>query len=173
MPSISTFLWIVACFGIMIAPYCLIVYIMKFVKQSWFNPYKKMFHIFNFEKKLYEKIKVKNWKDNIPELGQALIGFDKSKIQNPKDEKYLLLYLNENCRGDFNHLFCLLWGYFSLFIIAFVVPFPYGLSAGIPIAIVSGIIHYLPLAVLRYVRPKFLKLYEHQIKKNNQDNKKS
>ena len=169
MPSISTLLWILACFGIMIVPYFLFVYLFKFIKRSWFDPNKKMFHVFKFEKKWYELIRVKKWKDKIPELGQALIGFDKSKIQDPKDPKYLLMYLNENCRGDFDHLFCILWGWFSLFIVYFVVPFPYGLTVGIPVAVISCTIHYLSLAILRYVRPKFLNLYNHQIKRQQKE----
>ena len=132
----------------------------KFLPAKWFDPHKKIFHVFKFENKLYESIGIKKWKDKIPELGKSLAGFDKGKIANPKDPKYLLMFLNEICKGSLGHAFCIIWGYLSLIIIALALPFPFVLSAGLPIAIISGFVHSLSLMILRYMRPRMLKLYE-------------
>lgn len=158
--SISTFLYTLLCFATIIVPYALFVLIVKFLPEKWFDPNKKIFHVFKFESKLYEAFGIKKWKDKIPELGKSLAGFDKGKIANPKDPKYLLMFLNEICKGSFGHAFCIIWGYLALVVIAFVTPFPFVLTAGLPIAVISGFVHSLSLMILRYMRPRMLKLYE-------------
>ena len=158
--EISTFLWVLACFGIMILPYALVVLLIKYLPRNWFTPEKKIFKVYKFEGKLYESFGIKKWKDKVPELGKVLAGFDKSQIANPKDTKYLMLFLTENCKGSFGHMFSLIWSFLSLIIVALVCPWPFVLSAGLPIAFVSGSVHYLSLIILRYMRPRLMKLYE-------------
>ena len=169
--AISTFLWVLACFGIMIAPYALMVLLIKYMPPKWFNAEKKIFHVFKFEAKLYEFFGIKKWKDKIPELGKSLAGFDKSQIASPKDNNYLMMYLTESCKGSFGHVFCFVWGFLSLIIVAFVCPYPFLLTAGLPIAFVSGSVHLLSIMVLRYMRPRLLKLYSINKKRQESEQK--
>ena len=169
--AISTFLWVLACFGIMIVPYVLAVWLIKYLPTKWFEPHKKIFHVFKFEAKLYEFFGIKKWKDKIPELGKKLAGFDKSQIISPKDNDYLMMYLIESCKGSFGHVFCFCWGFLSLIIVDFVCPYPFLLTAGFPIAVVSGSVHFLPIMVLRYMRPRLLKLFEQNSKRQQTQHK--
>ena len=116
----------------------------------------------------------------MPEPGKALFRFDKSKVTNPKDPEYLMLFLYENCRGSSCHLFCFVWGFASLPIIGIVnsvlLPKEFTFmtfTAGLLIATLHGIIHLASLITLRYMRPRLMKLYklnkEHLENKSNEE----
>ena len=47
----------------------LIALIIHKLPKKWFHYEKNFFYIYKWERKFYEKIKIKKWKDHIPELG--------------------------------------------------------------------------------------------------------
>ena len=163
--SLDCFLWVMLCYAAIIGPGALVVLLVRSLPNKLFDPEKKIFHVFAWENNFYCKLGIRKWKGAIPELGKALTGFDKSKLDSASDPEYLFLFLTENCKGSFGHLFCLVWGYVALVILAFICPWPFALSAGLPICLVSGLAHWLPLAILRFTRPRLLKLYKFSLRK--------
>ena len=50
---------------------------------SWFGVNNPLYHVTNFERSLYKRLKVRLWKDKVWELG-GLGGFSKKKLKEPK-----------------------------------------------------------------------------------------
>lgn len=133
----------------------LLAFIIRRLPNRWFNFRKKCFRIFKWEKRFYERVKIKKWKDKIPELGQ-FTNFSKSKIEDPTNNVYIERFLLEICYGEVIHFTSIILG----FLIILMFDLQYCLYMGIPIAIANGIINYLSFAILRYNRPKLMVIHE-------------
>lgn len=107
---------------------------------------KKIFRVSPREKRFYEKIKIRKWKDKIPELGH-LTGFRKNKLQDPKSVEYVDRFLLESCYGEIDHFFSALLGFATL---AFSFLTPFWKTIAIPVSVITAILNILPLFVLRY-----------------------
>ena len=116
----------------------------------------------NKEKKFYDKLHVKNWKDKICELG-GLGGFSKSKINDPKSEEYLERFIIESNKGVLIHIVIIFVGFL---ILLFPIP-KYYLRIGLPVAIVNAFLNTLPIMVLRYNTPKLKIAYDRAVKMKN------
>ncbi len=125
----------------------------------WFDHRKKCFHIFKWERKFYEKIKIKKWKDHIPELG-TLANFRKNKVLEPNNNIYVQKFLTECCYGEMIHFLSIIFG----ILIIFIAP-KYFLLLGFPVVVANALINYLSFAILRYTRPKLLQLYKRNCRK--------
>ncbi len=125
----------------------------------WFDHRKKCFHIFKWERKFYEKIKIKKWKDHIPELG-TLVNFRKNKVLEPNNNIYVQKFLTECCYGEMIHFLSIIFG----ILIIFIAP-KYFLLLGFPVVVANALINYLSFAILRYTRPKLLQLYKRNCRK--------
>lgn len=121
---------------------------------KWFNFRLKRFHISKRERKIYEKLQIKKWKDKIPELGK-FANFRKNKVEDPTNNEYVERFILECCYGEGVHLSSIILG----FLIILMYP-KYCLMLGIPVAIANGIIHCLSFMILRYNRPKLMVLFE-------------
>ena len=128
--------------------------VIRKLPERWFNPNKKVFKIFGFEKKLYEFIGVKKFKDHVPELGKYS-GFRKNKIVDPKNSKYLYRFMMECCYGEIIHIVSVPLG----FIATFAMPMGLWLTSGVAVSLVNAVLCYLPYVVLRYNRKKLNNLY--------------
>lgn len=142
----------------------IIAFVIRRLPEKWFVYKYKVFKIFKWERKFYEAIKIKKWKDIIPELGQ-LTNFKKNKVREPKNSEYLLRYLMECVYGETIHFLSIILG----FLILLINP-KCCLYFGLPIAIANGIISYLSFAILRYNRPKLTILYNRSVKSNERYN---
>ncbi len=116
------------------------------------DPDKKIFAVSRKEKGVYEKMKIRKWKDKIPEIGH-FTGFRKNKIADPKNIQYIDRFLLENCYGEIVH-FWSIWAGFLL-LLGFGIT-PAWLALSIPVAIINGVLNVLPIFVLRY---NFYKLH--------------
>lgn len=132
-----------------------LAYVIRRLPNKWFNFRFKHFRVFKFEKKYYEKIGIKKWKDKIPELGQ-FTNFSKNKVEDPTNNEYIERFLLEICYGEVIHFTSIFFG----FLIIFMYDLRYCLYMGIPVAIANGIINYLSFAILRYNRPKLMTIHE-------------
>ncbi len=129
-----------------------------------FNPYRRVFKVYPKENRLYTKLKVKKWKDKIPELGK-LGGFAKNHINEPNNPQYIFRFLTETCIAETLHFYSIiLSGLVFLFI-----PNQYLFTISIPVFIINGTLHLLPVLIQRYIRPKFIKIYQHLIEKEEQE----
>ena len=120
--------------------------------SKFYSPSKKMI---NF----YSKIGVRKWKDHIPELGQ-FTGFHKDKVANPNDIEYLERFILEASYGVLGHFLSIPLSFLVLFV-------DYGmltngsnlfLTVGLPVAVVSAVLNYMPYCVLRFNIPRLKNL---------------
>lgn len=151
----NLFFAIVIC-AIIISFYSIVV---RLVPRKWFNYKSWCFKTFKFEAKFYDFLKIKKWKEKIPEMGKTG-GFAKNKVADPKNSEYMHRFLEENCIAEFIH---------SASIVTSVLLFilmdrPYILSIGLPVFILYFYLNFLPLIVQRYLRPKLIRLYERSLR---------
>ncbi len=128
---------------------------------------KRVYQVSVEEKKFYEKLKIRVWKDKIPEIGH-FTGFRKNKIAEPQSVEYVDRFLLESCYGELGH-------FFSLFL-GFTVLLLYPLSdvwfaLAIPIAIVNVFLNLPSILVLRYNSYKLVVLKKMLLKKQQRAKK--
>ena len=116
-------------------------------KKLW-NYENKIYKVSKKEIKFYEKLKIRKWKDLIPELGNTA-GFSKKNFKTT-EIKYIERFIYETCIGEIFHYSCAILGITCIFI------FPISqFYLFLPIAIASFILNYLPAIVQRYNRYKW------------------
>ena len=128
--------------------------IRRLTPRSWYLPHKRFFNVSSRERKFYTKIKIKKWKDSVPELG-LFTGFSKSEIKEAEDAEYLGRFLVESNYGVIIHIANAVFG----FVIAFI-PICSAPSIWIPIFAVNFVLSILPVAILRYTSHTLSKLYQ-------------
>lgn len=115
---------------------------------------------YKWEKKFYEKLGVRKWKDYIPVgKGPIFLGIDKSKIDNPNDVAFLNKLVDECFKAEVMHFLSMFMGFFLILIF----PINYALIISLPIAIVNMFLQLLPFIVQRYNLPK-LKILQKRAK---------
>ena len=117
------------------------------------NPFSKFFCERKGERKFYEKIGVRGWKDLIPESGKYLCHFAKDKIAKPKDNVYILKFLRETCYAEIMHIISIPLAFVPIFFL------PYSLTIFLPVAVVNAFLQILPVIVQRYNRIRLITLY--------------
>ena len=126
--------------------------------KKWFGVSNKFFHVSKNERKFYEKLKIRKWKDKIWELGW-LGGFSKSSIKEPHDPKYVERFVVESQKGIIDHVSRMIFGF------AIILIFPeFAWVVGFPIAVVNFFLNLLSTLVLRYNLPKLEIMYSRLIK---------
>jgi len=130
----------------------------RFPKKIY-NHKNRFFTVSAKEKSFYEKLKIRKWKDKIPELG-ALGGFKKDRLENPADNVYVEKFLVECCCGEIVHILSLFTGFFILLFFA-----PVRWTVGLPVAIVNFILNLPSLFILRYNSYKLEILYKNNARK--------
>lgn len=125
------------------------------------NRDKKIFRVGAKEKKFYEKLHIRKWKDKIPEIGQ-FTGFRKNKLDEPANLQYVDRFLLESCYGEIGHVFSCIFG-FAILALYFVTPLWWGIA--LPVAIVNLFMNLPSLFILRYNSYKLEILRKSLIKK--------
>lgn len=134
--------------------------IVMILPKKMFNPQNKVFKVFSWEKKFYEKLKIKAWKDLIPiGKGPLGLGLRKDVLQDKNNLVYLEKFLLESCKAETMHFYSIFFGF--LIIPIFKINH---LGISIPVASVNAILQLLPFMVQRYTRPKLLKAQQRAIK---------
>ena len=129
--------------------------IIENMPDKWFNPEKKIFNVGKRERRFYEKIGIKSWKDKVLELG-ALGGFRKNKVSEPNNPDYLHKFLIEANKGYIIHIVDCIVG----FAVIFILPLKFAWTIGVPVALVGLFLNALPAMILRYNTPKLKVAYE-------------
>lgn len=130
------------------------------LKCADFN--KNVYKVSKKEKKLYDAIKIKKWKERIPEIGH-FTGFRKNEVKEPNNIEYIKRFLNEICYGELGHFISCFTGFILLFIPWFN---PIWFSMSIVICLVNAILNILPIFVLRYNSYTLLMIYNRLSKKS-------
>lgn len=122
------------------------------VPRSAWDCERSYFKIREKERGLYNRLKVRAWKDRIPEMGKAG-GFKKQKIES-LEPAYLQKFLQETCYAEAMHFTAgaagftvLLFPRAEIFLIA------------LPLAIVNFALHALPCIVQRFTRCRLYRVY--------------
>lgn len=133
----------------------------RVLPKKLFEPDRKRFTVSDREKKFYDRLKIKLWKDKIPETGALLKIFDKTKIENSEDPAYLHTFLRETCYAEIMHEYSAPLA----FLILFAAPGALKWTIALPVAVVNFILQTFPIAVQRYNRNRLTKLYRVRLKK--------
>ena len=133
--------------------------------RRFISPKRKYYNVSNKERKFWERLGVRKFKDHLPDLGKLFVGFSKAKIADPKDIEYIKKYIHETCVGEVGHFVGALLG----FLIMACMPINhFWLTIALPCAIVNMVLAILPMIVMRYNRYKLtglLKIAEIQAKR--------
>ena len=127
--------------------------IRRLTPESWYLPGRRFFNVSAKERKFYTKLKIKKWKDHVPELGM-FTGFSKSELRDMESPEYLGRFLIESNYGVIIHIANAVLGFVIMFIPICSAP-----SIWIPIYVVNFILSILPVAILRYTSHTLVKLY--------------
>ena len=133
--------------------------------NKWFEIDNKFYNVSNGERKFYEKIKIRKWKDKIWELG-SLGGFSKKSLKSRSDKNYLKQFIIESNKGVLTHFI----GCFAGFLALIILPSKCILSISLPIALVNLVLNLPSLFILRYNTPKLLAGYKRLIRNENLKN---
>lgn len=161
--SVDTLLNLARCFATIMLPSVIYSFVCRLLPKKWFTTKNFVFKSMNFEKKFYEQINVKKWKNKIPVWGQ-LSNFDNSRNDPEKELKSLQYFVKESCYAESIHLIAFLTAYISLLFI----PKNLFLNMGLPIAVLYSIFHLPSFFIQRYTRPRierYMKKVERDVAK--------
>ena len=142
------------------------LFIRRLTPEKWYLPGKKLFVVSKKETKFYKFLKIKSWKDKVPELGM-FTGLSKSELGDTNDIKYLRQFLIEINYGTIIHLVNALTGFLVI-----LIPMPLFVSAGIwvPIFVVNFVLSIMPVFILRYTSYTLYRIYQSKLKKQKSHN---
>ena len=120
-----------------------------------------LFHITEWEKELYKRLRVRSWKDKVWELG-GIGGFSKKSMASTNDPEYIKKFIVECNRGVATHRLSYPVGFVAMLTLKGTCVF----TVALPVALVNLYLNILPTLVLRYNTPKLKTLYERLLKKN-------
>jgi hypothetical protein len=133
---------------------------------EWFDPHKKIFLPYSWERKFYKFIRIIDWKDYIPDTGKLTTGLSKSKISSIKSD-YLYHFLIETCYAENLHCWMAVSGIVNMIVNPRCLTIPLIL----PLALINLGLNIPPVLIQRNNRPKLFHLYEMQIKKQQNSEK--
>ncbi len=139
----------------------LALFIRRVLPGKWFNHKKAVFTVGAGEKKFYETIKIRKWKDKIPEWGR-MTGFSKNEIARPQDNAYLEKYFLELCYGEVIHFVSAFAGFAVL---CLLTPRALLFSLALPVAIINMLCNLPSYFILRYNSYKLEVLYKNNEKR--------
>lgn len=122
--------------------------------NAWFTGEKKGFCAGKKERRFYEIVGIKRWKDAVLELG-VFASFRKNKIAKPNDNEYIGRYIMEANYGIAVHIACVTVGFTVC-----LIPPSYAVNIGLPVACVNAFLNLLPIFILRYNLPKLCAVYK-------------
>lgn len=130
--------------------------------KKWVPETAKIFKVSAREKRFYEKLKIRKWKDKVPEIGH-FTGFRKNKIADPKNPAYLERFLLECRYGEVVHFASCPVGFLILLPLPFLPAYFWAIA--LPVAIVNTCLNLPSLFILRYNSYKLSILYQSLQKK--------
>ena len=131
-----------------------------------FNPFLKVYNVGKFERKFYEKIGIRKWKDRIPEAGQLFANFSKTEIADMTNNVYVHKFMSETIYAEIMHWLSALFSFLIVFI-----DLRLALTVGLPLVIGNVILNLMPVLVQRYNRPKLMVLYKRNERTQKQTEK--
>ena len=140
----------------------LIAIIINKMPDKLFAVNNPLYNVSETEKNLYKKLKVRNWKDKVWELG-GLGGFSKKNIANPNSPEYIEKFIIECNKGVLTHRLSYPIGFLPMLFIPNVCT----CSIALPVAMVNLFLNILPTLALRYNTPKLHTMLKRMSRKTN------
>ncbi len=141
----------------------LVATISRLLPKGCANHEGKVYAVSAEEKKFYEKLKIRQWKDKIPEIGH-FTGFRKNKLADPKSLEYVDRFLLESCYGEIGHFFSCFFGFLILLLFPITEIW---FAVAIPVAVINAVMNLPSLFILRYNFYKLKILRNSLVKKQN------
>ena len=152
----------------------IVAFAIRKMPEKWFEKNRGIFKTGERELAFYEFLRVKKWKDYVPELG-CFTGFHKNKLANPFDNKYIWRFIIESRYGVAIHFYSVPTSFLLLLLDwrMYSGESNIWLTIGLPVAIVNAILIVLPAFILKYNLPRLLRIYDKNAAaeaKKNQNN---
>lgn len=144
---------VVVCTALQFALDGLIAIIINKLPDKFFGVNNPLYNVSEAEKNLYKKLKVRNWKDKVWELG-GLGGFSKKNLANPNSPEYIEKFIIECNKGVLTHRLSYPIGFLPMLFIPSICAF----SIAFPVAVVNLFLNILPTLALRYNTPKLKRM---------------
>ena len=126
-----------------------------------FNPFLKCYSVGKIERKFYEKIGIRKWKDRIPEAGQLFANFSKTELADMTNNEYVKKFMSETIYAEIMHWLSMIFSFLIIFI-----DLRLALTVGLPLVVGNMILNLMPVLVQRYNRPKLMVLYKRNERMN-------
>ncbi|MBR2722203.1 MAG: hypothetical protein IKC31_02050 [Clostridia bacterium] len=139
---------VIFCTALQFALDGLIAIIINKMPNRWFSVDNPHYRVSKWERKLYKKLKVKAWKDQVWELG-GLGGFSKKDFREPNNPEYIERFIIECNKGVLTHRLAYPIGFLAML----TLPNVCALTIALPVAVVNLFLSILPTIVLRYNTP--------------------
>ena len=133
--------------------------------DRWFGVDHPLYNVSDKEKRFYQKIKVRSWKDKVWELG-GLGGFSKKSLLDPSSPEYIEKFIIECNKGVLTHRLSYPIGFLPMLFIPNICAW----TIACPVAVVNLFLNILPTIVLRYNTPK-LKAVLQRMQRKSADSK--
>lgn len=140
----------------------IVAIITRALPKDWLSPFGSAFSVSKKERKFLDKLKVKAWKDKIPEMGRFLCNFDKTKVKDNPTSDYVLTFLHETTMAEAMHFMSIFAGFLLL-----LIPIPNVQISILFVVLVNALLQIPPVLVQRYNRPKLMAYYTRLKRKEN------
>ena len=137
-------------------------FVIRRLPSKWFNESHKCYDASKKERRIYDFLGLKFWKDYVMELG-GFTDFHKDKIVDPNDPEYLRRFILECNYGSLIHIVTAFTGY----LIIFITPLHLWYNFALPVAFVNMVLNLLPAFILRYNVPRLKSLLKIANRKRN------
>ena len=125
-----------------------IAIIINKMPDEWFGLDKKIYRVSKKEINIYKKLRVREWKDKVWELG-GLGGFSKKNLTDPNNPEYIEKFIIECNKGVMTHKLSYPIGFLAML----TLPGTLALTIALPVALVYVFLNFLPTTILRYNTP--------------------
>lgn len=131
----------------------LIAIIINKLPDGWFGVDNPLYKVSKPERELYKRLRVREWKDKVWELG-GLGGFSKKELKEPDNLEYIEKFIIECNKGVLTHRLSYPVGFLAML----TLPNLCFLTVALPVAIVNLFLNILPTLALRYNTPMLISL---------------
>lgn len=152
---------VVVCTALQFALDGIIAIVIHKMPDSLFGADNPLYNVTDAEKNIYKKLKVRDWKDKVWELG-GLGGFSKKNLADPYSAEYIKKFIVECNKGVLTHRLSYPVGFLPMLFI----PNACAVTVALPIALVNMFLNILPTLVLRYNTPKLRSVLKRLMRKS-------
>ena len=155
------------CLFAIVMPSIILTIFSNFCPHLFYSEKRRIYREKNFEQKLYNNIKVKDWKDKVPQFLKVKNINNEIKNNNKINANYIEFFISETRRGEFFHLIDIVFGA----IVMFILPKQYFFRYSLPIFIIWTFYNMLSIIIQRYNRPRLNNMLKKLEQRNETSNK--